>query len=367
MDVSVNTFFCKGIESFLEDTEINVDVNNGGDDAAEPEEVASEVAESTEDSAEVTEAEGDAQQVDNAAEMFFDHIDRMFAARDYVERYGVNSAFLALMDYNGALSSICGNMPSCESYSEVGSPSSYESQQVLAGLENVLSTVWDFIKRMYRAVIEIIKRVVSSITSFFTNHEKTVNRLREELRSYDSGTVPPPDAKLKSPTPSELDKYAKTINNAAKSIGKAKDENAVDTIVKSLESMKFSSDKEVVLQKTKAKDIVSSLDMVIEIIHACNQHSADYKTKQAQAERGVKDAESALAANEKKSSQDKVNEAKRQAKLVSAQTKGMVKCDQTAMRLVTAYIKFASAWIRACKGSQSKRTWYGRVKNPKSE
>jgi hypothetical protein len=173
-----------GMESFMEDTSVEVDVEVGA-----PEEVVEEQEEvvetATEGAEEVAESEADAEQ----AEMIFHQFDRVETYLNHAKKYGVDRTFLSLLNADGSLSQAIGyNLPACESFDVTGSPMSAESQAVIAGLEGVMGDIWGFIKKIAAKVRDFFVKIWNWIMARFGDIDKNIGRLRKRLQDtvYDS-------------------------------------------------------------------------------------------------------------------------------------------------------------------------------------
>ena len=173
-----------GMESFMEDTSVEVDVEVG--DGAE---VVEEQAEAVEEEATVAEETTEAEEESEQAEMIFAQYDRIATYLDHAKKYGVDRTFLSLLNSDGSLSEAIGySLPACESFDVTGSPMSAESQAVIAGLENVFESIWNFIKKIARKIRDFFSGVWNAIVSRFGDIDKQIGRLRaaEKKRTYDN-------------------------------------------------------------------------------------------------------------------------------------------------------------------------------------
>ena len=173
-----------GMESFMEDTSVEVDVEVG--DGAE---VVEEQAEAVEEEATVAEETTEAEEEAEQAEMIFAQYDRIGTYLNHARKYGVDRTFLSLLNSDGSLSEAIGySLPACESFDVTGSPMSAESQAVIAGLENVFQSIWNFIKKIARKIRDFFSGVWNAILSRFGDIDKQIGRLRaaEKKRTYDN-------------------------------------------------------------------------------------------------------------------------------------------------------------------------------------
>lgn len=173
-----------GMEAFMEDTSVEVDVEVGApEEVVEEQEEAVETA--TEGAEEVAEAESDAEQ----AEMIFKQFDRVETYLNHARKYGVDRTFLSLLNSDGSLSQAIGySLPACESFDVTGSPMSAESQAVIAGLEGVMSDIWGFIKKIAAKVRDFFSKIVTWVMARFGDIDKNIGRLRKRFQDsvYDS-------------------------------------------------------------------------------------------------------------------------------------------------------------------------------------
>ena len=165
-----------GLEAYMDETNVDVSVNT--DAAEQAEEVESTAAEATE----VESAAAEATEEDQAAQAVFRRFDEIANMLHVAKTQGVNSTFLALTNANGELSrGLRITLPSCESFDAVGSTNSAESRAVIAGLEGVLSDIWEWIKKICQKVIDFVKRMFSAVLTRCSSLESNIERLKKAI------------------------------------------------------------------------------------------------------------------------------------------------------------------------------------------
>ena len=149
----MNTKLFAGLEDFVDEVTGDAEV----DDTITSEDVTTAVDKAIE----ITEIAQATQDIADNTEMLFDHYDELQNQLAYVRENGVDRAFLTLTNYNNTLSNGLGIvLPSCESFSTSGTPNSPESQAVIAGLEGILSSIGDFIKKIWDAIVNMCKKIL---------------------------------------------------------------------------------------------------------------------------------------------------------------------------------------------------------------
>lgn len=195
-----------GLESFMEDTEVNVEVAVG-----EPDEVAEEVTEqvdAAEDSGAVTE---EVESTDEQTEMILAQFAQIEHRYNHVRKYGVDRTFMRLFNSNGEMERAFRiSLPSCESFDATGDKYSPESKAVLAGLEASLSGVWEFIKNLCRKIVGFFQRIIDALRARFGNLNKQIGRLRDYIK----------DRKDDSEAVQDVDRKVCSVADAEKAINK---------------------------------------------------------------------------------------------------------------------------------------------------
>ena len=171
--------FIPGMASIMEDTNVEVNVEVTDSDSAE--EVVEDVQ--TEEAVEeATEAEADSEETEEAVEMTLRRFGEIENAIKHVQRYGVDRSFVALMDHNYGLSRVINvNFPSVESMDATGDPYSTLSQRTIAGLENVLHSVWAWIKQLCQKIVGAFKKAGTWIMDLIRGFERKIQRLEKAI------------------------------------------------------------------------------------------------------------------------------------------------------------------------------------------
>jgi hypothetical protein len=176
----MNTKLFAGLEDFMEDVSVDVEVNAG---EVATEDAIAETAETVEAATEVEESAADAEATEVQAEMTFRRFEELKSMLNHAKKYGVDRTFLALANRNGILSNGLGiSLPACEAFGTVGSPYSAESQAVIAGLESAWETVKDFIKKLWARIVAMCKRAWEWIRNFFGKVSDQYKRLQQKIR-----------------------------------------------------------------------------------------------------------------------------------------------------------------------------------------
>lgn len=185
-----------GMEAFMEDTEVNVEVEVGA-----PEEVVEEQEETAEAAADIEATETEAEATDEQTEMIMTQFALLERQYNHVKQYGADRTFMRLFNSNGELERAFRlSLPSCESFDATGDRNSAESRALLAGMEGVLSTVWEFLKNLCRKIARFFGRLIDAVRLRFGNLNKAIGRLREASKDRkDSPDLQNTDAKTIGP------------------------------------------------------------------------------------------------------------------------------------------------------------------------
>lgn len=185
-----------GMEAFLEDTEVNVEVEVGA-----PEEVVEEQEETAEAAGDIEATETEAEATEEQTEMILTQFAMLERQYNHVKQYGADRTFMRLFNSNGELERAFRlNLPSCESFDATGDKSSAESRAIIAGMEGALSTVWEFLKNLCRKIARFFGRLIDAIRLRFGNLNKAIGRLREALKDRkDAPDLSNTDAKTIAP------------------------------------------------------------------------------------------------------------------------------------------------------------------------
>lgn len=164
-----------GLESFMEDTEVNVEVEVGA-----PEEVVEEQEETAEATADIEATETEAEATEEQTEMIMAQFAMLERQYNHVKQYGADRTFMRLFNSNGELERAFRlSLPSCESFDATGDRNSAESRAIMAGMEGALSTVWEFIKNLCRKIARFFGKLIDAVRLRFGNLHKAVGRLSE--------------------------------------------------------------------------------------------------------------------------------------------------------------------------------------------
>ena len=182
--VNLNSFI-PGLESFMEETEVSVNVSVSPEEQADAVvDQQTEVAEAEEAATETAEAEAGMDKAAAGAEMVFNkalEIDRMIA---HVQRYGVDRSFLSLCNHDNILNRAFNlQLPSCESFDVVGNPNSIVSQEALEGLKNAAKSAGEWIKKMWDKFINWFAKLIGAFSKTAENVKDKIDALQ---KAYDA-------------------------------------------------------------------------------------------------------------------------------------------------------------------------------------
>jgi len=182
--VNLNSFI-PGLESFMEETEVAVNVTVSPEEQADAVvDQQTEVAEAEEAATETAEAEAGMDKAAAGAEMVFNkalEIDRMIA---HVQRYGVDRSFLSLCNHDNILNRAFNlQLPSCEAFDVVGNPNSIVSQEALEGLKNAAKSAGEWIKKMWDKFINWFAKLIGTFSKTAENVKDKIDALQ---KAYDA-------------------------------------------------------------------------------------------------------------------------------------------------------------------------------------
>ena len=166
--------FIPGLESFMEDTNVDVSVE------VNPAEEAEEAAAAAEDDATI---EGTAEAAESTAEQSEMILSRYMDLENqyfHIAKYGVDRTYMRLFNKNGELNSALRiKLPGCESFDTTGSRTSAESIACMEGLGNVLRSIWGFLNKVATKIGLFFKKIFNAITSRIGDLSKNIARLKK--------------------------------------------------------------------------------------------------------------------------------------------------------------------------------------------
>ena len=360
-----------GMEAFMEDTEVNVEVEIGA-----PEEVVEEQEETAEAAADIETTEEESEATDEQTEMILAQFAMLERQYNHVKQYGADRTFMRLFNSNGELERAFRlSLPSCESFDATGDRNSAESRAIVAGMEGALSTVWEFIKNLCRKIARFFGKLIDAVRLRFGNLHKAVGRLSEANKNRkDSDDLEKAEGKTASVTDlqklwtnslkgtvvpnngifdikgAELQAYKKALEDA---ISKQTSDQKVDSKAlderlskakEELKKLKQSVAEGIKMDAVSIKDvdindITKYIGLAGEILAEVDKNEAELKKAKTNAEVQEKLAANAAA----RQSPDKTgvrNKATKLAKMMNFNT-------MCATAYINACTKLASAALRA--------------------
>ena len=166
--------FIPGLESFMEDTNVDVSVE------VNPAEEVEEAAAAAEDDATI---ESTAEAADSTAEQSEMILSRYMDLENqyfHIAKYGVDRTYMRLFNKNGELNSALRiKLPGCESFDATGSRTSAESIACMEGIGKVLRSIWDFLKKVAIKIGLFFKKLFNAIVSRVGDLGKNIARLKK--------------------------------------------------------------------------------------------------------------------------------------------------------------------------------------------
>ena len=336
-------------DSILED-ENNISVNiNTADDgdvgdapaadvSTDPADIGAETSDAVDSAANTVEAASEAETTVDQAEMVFNQFDEIRNWARVARERGVDSTFLALVNYRNNLSDNLGiRLPSCESFDEVADPWSPTSRAVVAGLEGIGGKIVDFIKSVCKKIMDLVSRIIEWFKRTFSSVEKNAKRLREALKSLK--TAPAAGTKATFPGIGTVDNtikiYIDKLMTASADIGR-KSAEEIGKI--ELQNPEFSSS-EFDLSTIKASDVDGLLGSILRLCANSTQAEKSFNEARTQAKKNLSEAQG----NNK--SEDEIKKLQEEVKKNNAGVKYLSKLVKVSMKAATAGIKIASIWI----------------------
>ena len=336
-------------DSILED-ENNISVNiNTADDgdvgdtpaadvSTDPADIGAETSDAVDSAANTVEAASEAETTVDQAEMVFNQFDEIRNWARVARDRGVDSTFLALVNYRNNLSDNLGiRLPSCESFDEVADPWSPTSRAVVAGLEGIGGKIVDFIKSVCKKIMDLVSRIIEWFKRTFSSVEKNAKRLQEALKSLKTA----PAAGTKATIPeygsvgNALETYIDELMTASGDIGR-KSAEEIGKI--ELHNPEFSS-REFDLSTIKASDVDKLLSSILRLCQVSTNTEKAFNEARTQAKKNLSEAQG----NNK--SEDEIKKLQEEVKKNNAGVKYLSKLIKVSMKAATAGIKVASVWI----------------------
>lgn len=359
-----------GMERFLEETEINVEVNNGDDVPAE--DTAEEVTEAADATEEITEVDAEAEETEANTEQMFRNFDELSRMLYVAKTNGVDRTFLSLCNSRGELSSFLGiSLPACESFDAIGTPGSSVSQAVIVGLEGAIGKIWTFIRNVAQKVIGFLGRIGGAILNVFASYEKQIRRLIEAEKKLTNKT---PAKAVKHVAMSDITAAVSTVA-AAQNVTTTNADSVTDDYLKQISDSKKKLD-EIKLEAKEGNLSASDFRTAISTAQALLKKSKEVKSSFDTLLRGAKEAYAEAKRNETMGvtmnasnsnadathTKDDTKKAKDKVTAINKQSSLVAKVAKTYTRIVKACLATAAAYIRACKGNAATGTIGGGTK-----
>lgn len=174
-----------GLEAFLEgdvNIETNVEVPTADEVAEAAVQADVDATEEAEVAAEGAEVVAETEETATQAEMIAAQFDEMFAMREHIAKFGVDRSFLSLCNRGNVLGKALGiEMPACESFDAVGSPTSALSQACMEAFS--LSGMWEsvkkFVKKIWERIVELFGRCVLWFKTVFRSQKEKFEKIQE--------------------------------------------------------------------------------------------------------------------------------------------------------------------------------------------
>ena len=360
--MSFENFGCMfpGMERFLEETEINVEVNNGDVPAEDAAEEVTETADATE---EISEVDAEAEETETNTEQMFRNFDELARMHYIAKTNGVDRTFLSLCNSRGELSSLLGiSLPACESFDAIGTPYSSVSQSVVAGLEGALSKIWTFIRNVAQKVISFIGRIGTAILNVFSSYEKQIRRLIEAEKKL---TNKNPAKAFKHVAVSDIAAAAKTADGAISTFAAPEVDKVDEAFLKQIADKKKQLD-DIKLESKESNMIPSDFRNAIVIAQQMLSKSKSIKSSFDKLLSNAKESYAEAKRNETMGTTfETVKKKQVEVSHTSAETEAaknrviainkfsslVSKTAKTYTRILKACLATAAAYIRACKGS----------------
>lgn len=362
--MSFENFGCMfpGMERFLEETEVNVEVNNGDVSA---EDTADEVAETADATEEITEVDAEAEETETNTEQMFRNFDELARMHYIAKTNGVDRTFLSLCNSRGELSSLLGiSLPACESFDAIGTPYSSVSQSVVAGLEGALSKIWTFIRNVAKKVISFIGRIGTAILNVFSSYEKQIRRLLEAEKKL---TNKNPTQDVKHVAVSDISAAVTTavgVGTFATTTPKFDEVNEaflkqIDDKKKTLEEIKLESKEGKMAASDFRTAIATAQNLLTKRKNIQSIFDGLLRGAKESYEKAKRNETMGTTLDTKKESKDvthtdkETEQAKNKVKVINKLSSLVAKVAKTYTRILKACLATAAAYIRACKGGDA--------------
>lgn len=348
-----------GLERFdaiLED-ENNISVNiNTADDgdvgdtpaadvSTDPADIGAETSDAVDSAANTVEAASEAETTVDQAEMVFNQLDEIRNWARVARERGVDSTFLALVNYRNNLSDNLGiRLPSCESFDEVADPWSPTSRAVVAGLEGIGGKIVDFIKSVCKKIMDLVSRIIEWFRRTFSSTDKNAMRLLKALKELKSAPAKGSMAKL----PQYHNIYT-SLQSCQLGIKNA--DNLSSLPVNSLDEKAIKSTEFTVSEiDVSATDKTQIERLLTEILRLCTQGKLAEKSFERAREQAKKNLSEAESGNK---SENEIKKLQEEVKKNNVLVKYLAKMIKAAMKTANMGIKFASVWINRASRNDS--------------
>lgn len=176
-----------GFKSYM-DADVSVEVSVG--DAAE---AAANEAEAADEAAGIEETNGDIQEDAAEAEMIFRKFDEYRDMIAHVAKFGISRDWFAWVNRDGHLaSSLRLNVPAMESIDTVGNPNDALAIACMESVGEVVSKVWEFIKRVCARIKKFIVDLFNRIFRSSEAAEKKLDTIEKAVKEGEEKPDPEP-------------------------------------------------------------------------------------------------------------------------------------------------------------------------------
>lgn len=349
----------KSDDPLTESVTPNTDTNTAENDDIETLDIIDDTAEidAAQSSDEANDSIDAAIDSENTAEMFAERLLELQSYLDYVDRNGVNSTFLAIANRNDQLAKLLNmQIPACESFGTSGNRYHPIVTDMVAGLENIIKDIWEWIKNLATRVWDSIRTFIRNILDYFNSAEKIIKKLREAVSKFEPHVSPAHPHSIKSVRPEQFAELVKFIKNKWRQDFSNRnaelDEKKIYTTY-----IKTAKEERVSVSVYNREEILKHLTVLENLLTEANtlkkQAESLQKDARQQVDDATKNAQKATNTENKEANKEAAEKAKEQASNLNVLMRNQKVFANVLMRVVRLGLAVPKAWVKdASRGTR---------------
>ena len=337
----------------------NTDTNTAENDDIETLDVIDDTAEidAAQSSDEANDSIDAAIDSENTAEMLAERLLELQSYLDYVDRNGVNNTFLAIANRNDQLTKLLNmRIPACESFGTSGNRYHPIATDMVAGLENIIKDIWEWIKNLATRVWNSIRTFIGNILDYFNSAEKIIKKLREAVSKFEPHVSPAHPHSIKSVRPEQFAELVKFIKNKwrqdfSNRNAELDEKKIYTTYIKTVKEERVS------VSVYNREEILKHLTVLENLLTEANtlkkQAESLQKDARQQVDDATKNAQKATNTENKEANKEAAEKAKEQASNLNVLMKNQKVFANVLMRVVRLGLAVPKAWVKdASRGTR---------------